>query len=132
MLTDVPITHHWAGPIDRSRSGTLIFGKLGGNPRILYGAGYSGTGVAPSLLGGKILASSVLDRSDEWSTTRLNQGWLLLYPPDPIRFFGGLVVRSTVYRKEEREQRGQASPEIVRKIASLASPKLPRRLPPAS
>lgn len=128
MLTDIPITHEWAGPIDRSRSGTLVFGKLGGNPRILYGVGYSGTGVAPSLLGGRILASSALDRTDEWSTSRLNQGWLLLYPPDPIRYFGGLMVRSTVYRKEEGEQRGEAQSGIVKKVASLAYPKLPRNL----
>ncbi len=130
MLANVPITHEWAGPIDRSRSGTLVFGKLGDNPRILYGVGYSGTGVAPSLLGGRILASSALDRVDEWSTTRLNQGWLLLYPPDPIRFFGGLMVRSTVFRKEEGEQRGEAPSQVVRQIASLAYPKLPRRFPP--
>jgi putative aminophosphonate oxidoreductase len=127
-LADVPITHEWAGPIDRSRSGTLVFGKLGGNPRILYGVGYSGTGVAPSLLGGRILASTALDRVDEWSTSRLNQGWLLLYPPDPIRFFGGLFVRATVFRKEEGEQRGQAPTEFVRRMASLANPKLPRSL----
>jgi glycine/D-amino acid oxidase-like deaminating enzyme len=125
MLTDVPITHEWAGPIDRSRSGTLVFGKLGGNPRILYGVGYSGTGVAPSLLGGRILASTALDRTDEWATTRLNQGWLLLYPPEPVRFFGGLMVRSVAFRKEEGEQRGVAPSRLVRRIASLAYPKLP-------
>jgi putative aminophosphonate oxidoreductase len=127
-LADVPITHEWAGPIDRSRSGTLVFGKLDGNPRILYGVGYSGTGVAPSLLGGRILASTALDRVDEWSTCRLNRGWLLLYPPDPIRFFGGLAVRAVVYRKEESEQRGRAPNELIRRVASLAYPKLPRRL----
>jgi glycine/D-amino acid oxidase-like deaminating enzyme len=124
-LADVPITHEWAGPIDRSRSGTLVFGKLGDNPRILYGVGYSGTGVAPSLVGGRILASTALDRTDEWSTTPLNRGWLLLYPPDPIRFFGGLMVRSTVFRKEEGEQRGVAPRPIVRRVASLAHPRLP-------
>lgn len=128
QLADVPITHEWAGPIDRSRSGTLVFGRLSGNPRILYGVGYSGTGVAPSLIGGRILASTALDRVDEWSTCRLNQGWLLLYPPEPIRFFGGLLVRSAVYHKEETEQRCEQPHPMLTRLAALAYPKLPRRL----
>lgn len=127
-LADVPITHFWAGPIDRSRTGTLVFGHLRSNPAILYGIGYSGTGVAPSLIGGRILASSALDRVDEWSKTPLNRGWLLLYPPEPVRFFGGLLVRSALYRKEEAEQRNQPVHPLLRTLASFAAPTLPRHL----
>ncbi len=127
-LADVPVTHFWAGPIDRSRTGTLVFGHLRANPAILYGLGYSGTGVAPSVLGGRILASSALDRDDEWSRTPLNRGWLLLYPPEPVRFFGGLFVRSALYHKEEAEQRAMPVHPLVRRLASFAAPTLPRHL----
>ena len=48
LLADVPITHHWGGPIDRTENGQMLFGDLGGNDRILYGVGYSGNGVGPS------------------------------------------------------------------------------------
>ncbi len=128
QLADVPVTHRWGGPIDRSRSGTLVFGKLGGDPRVLYGIGYSGTGVAPSVLGGKILASTALDRVDEWSTTRLNQGPVLLYPPDPVRFFGGIAVRQVLTKKEEGEEDGVVPSQLAVKISALAEPTLPRNL----
>jgi glycine/D-amino acid oxidase-like deaminating enzyme len=128
MLSDVPITHRWGGPIDRSRSGTLIFGRLGGNPRILYGIGYSGTGVAPSVVGGKILASTALDRVDEWSTTRLNQGPVILYPPDPVRFFGGLAVRQVLTKKEEGEEDGIHAGLFAKRVSALAYATLPKGL----
>jgi len=128
ILRGVPITHRWGGPIDRSRSGTLVFGRLGGNPSILYGFGYSGTGVAPSVVGGKILASTALDRVDEWSSTRLNQGPVLLYPPDPVRFFGGIAVRQVLTKKEEGEEDGAPSSDVAKKISSIAYPTLPRGL----
>ena len=127
MLADVPITHRWAGPIDRSRSGTLIFGKLKLNPNILYGVGYSGTGVAQSVLGGKILASTALGRVDEWSTSRLNQGPVVLYPPDPVKFFGGLAVRSVLQRTEEQEEDRVVPPAWAKRVSTLAYPMVPRR-----
>jgi glycine/D-amino acid oxidase-like deaminating enzyme len=127
-LADVAITHRWGGAVDRSRSGTLIFGRLRGSPNISYGVGYSGTGVGQSVIGGKILASTALERVDEWSTSRLNQGHVLLYPPDPIRFFGGLAVRAALTKREEGEEDGKAAHTLLKKISQLAYPTLPRRL----
>ncbi|MGH2559221.1 MAG: NAD(P)/FAD-dependent oxidoreductase [Thermomicrobiales bacterium] len=126
-LANVPITHAWAGAVDRSRTNTLIFGKFSENPNVLYGVGYSGTGVAPSLIGGRILASTALDRVDEWSTCRLNQGPLVLFPPEPARFFGGLLVREATRRKEEGEERSEAAPGLVNVLASLALPRYPKK-----
>jgi hypothetical protein len=127
-LDDVRITHSWGGPIDRSRSGTMIFGKLTGCPNIAYGVGYSGSGVGQSVLGGKILASTALDRVDQWSTSRLNQGSVLLYPPDPVRFFGGLAVRQALTIKEEGEEDGKVANPLVAQLAKFAYPTLPRGL----
>jgi len=127
-LADVAITHRWGGAVDRSRSGTLIFGTLGGYPNISYGVGYSGTGVGQSVIGGKILASTALDRVDEWSTSRLNEGHVLLYPPDPVRFFGGIAVRAAVTKREEGEEDGIAPHSLVKKLSQLAYPALPRGL----
>ncbi len=126
-LGDIPVTHRWAGAVDRSRTNTLVFGALDGNPNVRYGVGYSGTGVAPSLVGGRILASSVLERDDEWSSTRLNSGPAVLYPPEPARFFGGLLVREATRIKEENEERIEDSPAPVKALASLANARIPKR-----
>ena len=126
-LADVPITHRWAGPIDRSRSGTLIFGRLKLNPNIHYGIGYSGTGVAQTVMGGKILASSVLELVDEWSTSRLNQGPVVLYPPDPVRFFGGLAVRAVLARTEQQEENDVVPSTWAKRFGKIAYPYVPRR-----
>ncbi len=55
-LDSVRVEHDWCGPIDRSFHGLPIFGRLGGREHLIYGVGWSGNGVGPSLLGGRILA----------------------------------------------------------------------------
>jgi glycine/D-amino acid oxidase-like deaminating enzyme len=112
-LHDVPITHRWTGPIDRSETNSPFFGHLAENPDILYGVGYSGTGVGPSYLGGQILASTALERYDEWQESPINRGPQSLYPYDPIRFFGGNVIRAAVLRKEADLNAGRGSGPVV-------------------
>lgn len=120
MLADIPITHTWAGVVDRSETGTPFFGRLGGDERVLYGVGFSGNGVGPCSMAGKILASTALGHRDEWSETPLNRGPESLFPPDPVRFFGGRLVRAAVKRKEETEERGQHAGPVIRALATLA------------
>lgn len=120
ILADVPITHTWSGVVDRSETGTPFFGRLESNPSILYGVGFSGNGVGPTHMAGAILASSALDRQDEWSATPLNRGPESLFPPDPVRYYGGLLVRAAVKRKEETEERGHHAGPITRAFATLA------------
>ena len=72
MLADVGIDQD----VGRSRSiGTPssvpILGHLGGRDHILYGVGWSGNGVGPSVVGSRILASLALGIDDEWSRTPL-------------------------------------------------------------
>jgi glycine/D-amino acid oxidase-like deaminating enzyme len=116
----VEVTHAWGGPIDRTLDGAPIFGRLPGAVPIVYGVGYSGNGVAPSLTAGKILASSALGRDDEWSGCGLNRGVVGRFPPEPIRYGGGFVVRAAVKRKEKREDVGLSVDPLTRKVAGLA------------
>jgi putative aminophosphonate oxidoreductase len=116
----VQITHAWGGPIDRSRDGLPIFGRLPAHRRVVYATGFSGNGVAPSLTAAKILASSALGRDDEWSGSALNLGIPARFPPEPVRFLGGLVVREAVRRKESREDVGKRVDPLTRRIAALA------------
>ena len=114
------VTHAWGGPIDRTVDGLPVFGRLPGTVPIVYGVGYSGNGVAPSLTAGKILASSALGRDDEWSGCGLNRGVSGRFPPEPARYLGAFVVRAAVRRKEGREDDGRGVDPLTRKVARLA------------
>lgn len=121
-LRDVPIARSWAGPIDRSTTGLPWFGRLRESERVHYAIGYSGHGVGASALGGRILASQVLGRTDEWSSlaecferTRAGR-----FPPEPIRYLGGQVVRRAVARKEIAEREGRAATRLDVVLARLA------------
>jgi len=118
-LCDVRAERSWLGPIDRSKNGLPFFGPLGGNDAILVGAGYSGNGVGPSFLGGRILASLALGVEDEWASSALvrRPGGL---PPEPIRYLGGRVVRSAVARKERAEDAGREPKRLDLLLAGLA------------
>jgi putative aminophosphonate oxidoreductase len=116
----VPITNDWGGPIDRTTDGLPFCGRLDGKVPIVYGTGYSGNGVAPSLTFGKILASSALGLADEWSGAALNSGVPSRFPPEPVRFIGGLVVRQAVRRKEGREDEGRSCDPVTGAVAGLA------------
>jgi glycine/D-amino acid oxidase-like deaminating enzyme len=116
----VPVTNAWGGPIDRTTDGLPFAGRLPGRVPIVYGAGYSGNGVAPSLTFAKILASSALGLADEWSGAGLNRGVPSRFPPEPVRFLGGLVVREAVRRKEGREDRGLTCDPVTGAVAGLA------------
>ncbi|MSO46632.1 MAG: FAD-dependent oxidoreductase [Thermoleophilia bacterium] len=119
-LADVPITHDWSGPIDRSPSGIPLFGNLGGRPHILYGAGFSGNGVGPSRLGGRILADLVLGETDGFAGSALVNGKPGSFPPDPIRYVGAHVVRSGVASKERAEAVGKEPSRFATALARLA------------
>ena len=126
-LKDVPITRSWAGPIDRSTTGLPFFGHLNGDERISYGIGYSGHGVGATAIGGRMVASLVLKRNDEWRdlSATLATAESGRFPPEPVRFFVGSLVRSAVARKERRELLGRSPFVGDRVLARLASGTVP-------
>ncbi|QHA82832.1 FAD-dependent oxidoreductase [Pseudomonas mediterranea] len=119
-LSDVPVTHAWCGPIDRTFDSLPVFGHLEGAPNIVYGIGWSGNGVGPSRLGGRILASLALGLDDEWSHCGLVGRKPKLFPPEPFRYVGGLMVRSAVQRKEAAEADNRSPAWLDRALAGLA------------
>jgi putative aminophosphonate oxidoreductase len=123
-LADVSIAGSWLGPIDRSPVGLPFFTPLGGREDIVAGAGYSGNGVGPSYLGGRILASLALGRDDEWSRAGLVRPPAGSFPPEPIRYVGGRLVQAAVVRKERAEDAGERAGRLTTWLASLAPPGL--------
>jgi len=120
MLNDVRITSSWTGPIDRTRTGLPFFWPLGGRPDVFVGVGYSGNGVGPSYLGGRILASLVLGRDDEWARCGLVRTPAGRFPPEPFRFLGGHVVRDAIARKERAEDDGRRADRLTKALVRLA------------
>jgi glycine/D-amino acid oxidase-like deaminating enzyme len=124
QLADVPIVRHWSGPIDRTVAGIPIFGTLGSHDGILYGVGWSGTGVVQSVIGGRILASLALGRGDRWASSGLvEQRNVKRLPPEPLRFVGGKLVRHAVMRKARTEEALRQPAAVTARLAGLV-PKL--------
>jgi putative aminophosphonate oxidoreductase len=102
-LERVAITHDWSGPIDRTPDSLPLIGYLGGRKNICYGIGWSGNGVGPSVIGGKILASLALEKDTHWSRYPLVGRRAASFPPEPMRFVGAHLVRAAVASKEKAE-----------------------------
>ena len=115
----VPVAASWTGPIDRTVDGLPFFTALG-RPDLVCGAGYSGNGVAPSVLGGRILASLALGLDDEWARCGLVRRPPRGMPGEPARYIGGNIVRNAVGRKERAEDDGRPVAAIDRALAGLA------------
>ena len=119
-FSDVPIATSWTGPIDRSLSGLPFFGRLDGRDDLLYGLGFSGNGVGPTSVGGRILASLALGAKDEWSECGLVREEVGLFPREPVRYVGGRMVIAANRRKERLEDQGQTPGPLTVKLAGLA------------
>jgi glycine/D-amino acid oxidase-like deaminating enzyme len=119
QLHDVAIEDAWGGPIDIAPNHLPAFGTLPpGN--VHFGHGYSGTGLGPSHLGGRILAALALDRADD-PVLRLPLVGARLhrFPPEPFRFVGARVIREAIVAKEQRDDEGRASPWPLRALVRL-------------
>jgi len=119
-LSNVRIADSWMGPIDRSKSGLPYFGSLPDKPNVFYGVGYSGNGVGPSYLGGKILASLALEHKNEWSECGLVRPLGRDFPPEPIRYFGGKIVRNAVAKSDTATDENRIPSRLTRYLASFA------------
>jgi glycine/D-amino acid oxidase-like deaminating enzyme len=117
-LADAGVERAWGGPIDVSADHFPFFGTVPGS-RIHYGAGYSGNGVGPSWLGGRILARLALGVEDELTALPLVNRSVRPLPPEPIKGVGGGLVRGAALRVEEAEQAGRRPALPLRAIAAL-------------
>jgi glycine/D-amino acid oxidase-like deaminating enzyme len=122
MLEGRAIEQAWGGPIDITPSRLPAIVALPGGP-VHAAAGYTGNGVGPSHLVGRILASLALDRRDDATALPIVEppgGWI---PPEPLRWAGAHAVRAALLRTEDAEEAGERPPALARAIATA-----PRRL----
>jgi glycine/D-amino acid oxidase-like deaminating enzyme len=115
QLRGVPIDHDWSGPIDCVPEHVPVFDHLRGHPNIVFGMGFNGTGIAQTPIGGRILASLVLERKDRWSASGLvGLARRASLPPEPFRYVGARLVRSAIRRKNDAEIRNRTADPLTR------------------
>jgi glycine/D-amino acid oxidase-like deaminating enzyme len=117
---DVPLEAAWGGPIDVAGLHMPFFGSFG---NVHYGLGYTGNGVGPAHLGGRILALRCLGRHEEVLDLPIVDMEPARFPPEPIRSPGALLVNAAIRRKNEFEDRGEQPNPAVDFAA-----RLPRRM----
>lgn len=123
-LADVRIDDAWGGPIDVTSDHLPWFGSVPGRP-IHFVHGYSGNGVGPSVVAGRILAANAVEASADpaLALPLANGGAPRAFPPEPARFVGARLVREAAARRESMEERGQSPSRLLREVS-----RLPRRI----
>jgi len=120
-FADVPIVDAWGGPIDVSPTHLPAFGSLG--PNVHYALGYTGNGVAPSNLAGRVLADLVTGADSEEVRLPMVNSPSRAFPPQPFRALGAAMVRRAIIAKDTAEERGRRPNPLANAIA-----RLPRKL----
>jgi glycine/D-amino acid oxidase-like deaminating enzyme len=112
------ITHAWGGPVDVSPSHILQIGTLPGAP-VHYAFGFTGNGVGPTHLAGRILASLATGARDALTSLPVVDSdpgaWV---PPEPLAWLGGSLVRSALVRCERIEEEGGRADPLTRAICA--------------
>lgn len=111
------VTHAWGGPIDASPAHLPAIRALG--TRSWTVAGFTGNGVGPSHLCGRILARLALGERDELTGLAVVDPAPATVPPEPLRWAGGTLIRSALDRKERSEEAGRRPTTLDRGIATV-------------
>jgi glycine/D-amino acid oxidase-like deaminating enzyme len=119
-LEDTPMEAAWGGPIDVSATRLPQYRSAG---NAVAGFGFSGNGVGPTYLGGQILSGMALDARDDYTSLPLVEPEAPRFPPEPLRFLGGNLIRAAMVRTDADAEAGQPSPAPVAFVAGL-----PKRL----
>ncbi len=123
-FADVPIEAAWGGPINVAGFTMPFFGSMGSKGNVHYGLGYTGNGVAPSHLGGKILAALALHVEDGFTRLAVVTREPKRFPPEPIRSPGMLVANGAIRRKDDRENLDERNADPLTGFVA----RLPRRM----
>ena len=122
-FADVPLEDGWGGPIDVSPTHLPTIGNLASSPNVFYALGYTGNGVAPSHLAGRVLADLATGADTEATRLPMVNPKPRLFPPEPFRSIGAAVVRRAIIANDTAEERGVKPNPIAATIA-----RMPRRM----
>jgi len=112
------VTHAWGGPIDVSPTHLPVVMPLPGESAFAA-AGFTGNGVGPSHMVGRVLASLALGRRDEHSRLAIVDPSPQHVPPEPFHWIGGSIIRRGIMSKENAEAEDRAPHPISTAISKL-------------
>ncbi len=114
------VEYAWGGPIDASATHLPHVVRLASG-RGFAAFGYTGNGVGPSQMVGRCIASSLLDKRDEYSSLPIvePESALTRVPPEPFRWIGGTMIREAIGRKEQAEAEGRSPGALVSAVAGI-------------
>ncbi len=122
-FADVPVEAAWGGPINVSGFTMPFFGSMGAAGNVHYGVGYTGNGVGPSHLGGKILAALATRAEDGFTRLAVVSREPKRFPPEPIRSPGMMLANAAIRRKDDLEDSRRRVDPLTGFVA-----RLPRRM----
>jgi glycine/D-amino acid oxidase-like deaminating enzyme len=117
-LADVRIDDAWGGPIDISSDRLPTVGSMH-HGRVHFAHGYSGNGVGPARLTGRILAAILDGGEDPISHLAIVDARARRFPPEPFRYVGARIIREALVRKDEAQDQGRQPGWLVRLIARV-------------
>ena len=123
---DVPLEAAWGGPVDVAGHHLPFVGSFDDDTAATahYGLGFTGNGVAPCHLVGRILAGRVIGtREEALESLPIVTERPMRFPPEPILSPGALVANAAIRRRDEAMDRGHDPGPLTEFVA-----RLPRRL----
>ncbi|HEY2637494.1 MAG TPA: FAD-binding oxidoreductase, partial [Solirubrobacteraceae bacterium] len=112
------VEHAWGGPIDASPSHLPTIVTLpGGRAWAVFG--FTGNGVGPSHLCGRILGRLAAGVHDSLTSLAIVDPPPLRVPPEPLRWIGGTLIRDGIERKERAEEAGSRPDPVSRALAGV-------------
>ncbi len=118
-LRDVRIEDAWGGPIDITADHLPMFASVPDRP-VHFAHGYSGNGVAPSVVGGRILAALALERGDDEALALPMVGAMpRAFPPEPFRYVGARILREAIVRTESAQERDERPGALMQQVSRL-------------
>jgi glycine/D-amino acid oxidase-like deaminating enzyme len=119
-LASTGVSEAWGGPIDVTADRLPLIGARSGG-RIHHAHGYSGNGVGPSQLAGRILAARILGSDDPVTRLAIVDRRSRSLPPEPLRYIGARIIREALIRRDELNDAGRRPGLLVRLLTRIPS-----------
>jgi glycine/D-amino acid oxidase-like deaminating enzyme len=117
-LRDVRFTHAWGGVFGspRDRMPTMGFNRQTG---VALAFGYSGTGVGPSNLSGRVLTDLITETDSDLTRLPMVTHQPVLWEPEPLRSLGVNLVQQSIFWDDAQVERTGKYPRATARFRQI-------------